>query len=704
MKGGLKKAGVLLCILVLFSAFMPGTGIKADFGALQNSTEAKTVKVGYYEFENFLEGATPEEYKTGYGYEYLQKIASVCGWKYEYVYGSRIELYEALLRGEIDILPGLGYSAIREKEVSFPDYAMGQVGYYLFIPSENMELFEDASPLNNKNIGALSGVMGDVLNKWLLENGIVANIKQYETMEDERTALKNRDIEAFIGDGVSTTNDGSISPYIKIATENIYLCVSKDNARILEELNIALEEIDTSDPYYIQSLTQKYFKKSIVNLSLSGKEKKWLANNEEIIIGYMKDYLPFSATDENGNVTGIISDIIPEIFSKLEVEEPDIKYKEYNNSYDMLNALKNKEIDAAFPVSDSSWFSEQYGIYHSKAIISSSMNLVYKEMNGNDAGTIAVNKNNIIQMEYLQTYYRNALFYYCDSIEECLDAVNSGKARSTVVSGLRVSGYLAGSKFGSLKTVTLPQMVQRCLGVSNDNHILLGILNRGITCIDEDFATTSAYKYEGRYASYTLRDFLEDNLVTALIIVSIVVSLVISIIAILVFTARSRRILNKMAHLDDMTSLYNRRAYEEDLKKIAEGMLPDNLVFMLMDINGLKASNDLYGHDVGDELIRNAAACLLECLNEYGAVYRIGGDEFAAIIIVDDDKAEEIKRDLKDTLAQRKGQYGEGISAAVGFVKRRDMPNASIFEIAKVADAKMYEEKKEYHNETDKNN
>ncbi|MFR3283861.1 MAG: diguanylate cyclase domain-containing protein [Clostridium fessum] len=47
---------------------------------------------------------------------------------------------------------------------------------------------------------------------------------------------------------------------------------------------------------------------------------------------------------------------------------------------------------------------------------------------------------------------------------------------------------------------------------------------------------------------------------------------------------------------------------------------------------GWKRVNDTYGHVAGDELIRAAADCMKNSFNEYGKVYRIGGDEFAVII------------------------------------------------------------------------
>ena len=53
----------------------------------------ETVKAGYVVYQGYQEGGE-NEYKTGFGYEYLQKLSYYAGWDFEYVYGSFNELLE----------------------------------------------------------------------------------------------------------------------------------------------------------------------------------------------------------------------------------------------------------------------------------------------------------------------------------------------------------------------------------------------------------------------------------------------------------------------------------------------------------------------------------------------------------------------------------------------------------------------------------
>lgn len=107
------------------------------------------------------------------------------------------------------------------------------------------------------------------------------------------------------------------------------------------------------------------------------------------------------------------------------------------------------------------------------------------------------------------------------------------------------------------------------------------------------------------------------------------------------------------SYTDQLTGCYNRRAYEKD---VAELSLHTEFIYMSMDINGLKIINDGLGHAAGDELLQGAASCMKESFDNYGKVYRIGGDEFIAILFTDRESFGEILRQFKETVAKWSGQ------------------------------------------------
>ena len=156
------------------------------------------------------------------------------------------------------------------------------------------------------------------------------------------------------------------------------------------------------------------------------------------------------------------------------------------------------------------------------------------------------------------------------------------------------------------------------------------------------------------------------------------------------------------ANTDILTGLYNRRAYEDKLAKINEKGIPDNMVYFSFDLNDLKTANDTKGHSEGDKLISGAAFVLKETWNPYGRVYRIGGDEFAAIIELDRDTLASAEKQFASEISKWSSENDTTLSISYGFCERRQFKNAELREIIDNADENMYREKAKYYQQSGK--
>lgn len=156
--------------------------------------------------------------------------------------------------------------------------------------------------------------------------------------------------------------------------------------------------------------------------------------------------------------------------------------------------------------------------------------------------------------------------------------------------------------------------------------------------------------------------------------------------------------ISDLAYTDALTSVKSKTAYTEEVRRINQNIENGFHQFgvVMFDLNGLKEINDTYGHDMGDLYIKNA--CRLVCTTyKHSPVYRIGGDEFIAIITGQDllnsekllytfyQRMEEINRNAKMEV--------DKISVAAGmaiFQEEKDTGYQSVF---KRADEKMYANK-----------
>lgn len=82
---------------------------------------------------------------------------------------------------------------------------------------------------------------------------------------------------------------------------------------------------------------------------------------------------------------------------------------------------------------------------------------------------------------------------------------------------------------------------------------------------------------------------------------------------------------------DTLTGVYNRRCLEESAARIDKAEnLPLSVIFA--DVNGLKITNDVFGHAAGDELIKGVALLLSRCCRQNDVIGRVGGDEFVLLL------------------------------------------------------------------------
>lgn len=161
---------------------------------------------------------------------------------------------------------------------------------------------------------------------------------------------------------------------------------------------------------------------------------------------------------------------------------------------------------------------------------------------------------------------------------------------------------------------------------------------------------------------------------------------------------KSQQKIEFQAHNDFLTGLYNRMKCESDLKKIIKQSVKDgvNGALMFIDLDDFKHINDGLGHQYGDVLLQQIAAGLQSIVGLRGKCYRMGGDEFVAIVMPDMfSELERIANKVKDMFNKpwylMETEYFCTMSMGIAV-----FPDDSkdVHEIIRLADIAMYESKK----------
>lgn len=151
--------------------------------------------------------------------------------------------------------------------------------------------------------------------------------------------------------------------------------------------------------------------------------------------------------------------------------------------------------------------------------------------------------------------------------------------------------------------------------------------------------------------------------------------------------------LKTKSYIDPVTGLYNRAYFEKQLRKLdQESNLP--LSVIIGDLNGLKWTNDVYGHQIGDNLITEMAEVLRSTCRKTDVITRWGGDEF--IILMPNTTHKEAQVVCNRIRENCLDAYEGGpvpLSIALGTATKTTMSD-DLREILRIADKRMYDQKR----------
>lgn len=154
--------------------------------------------------------------------------------------------------------------------------------------------------------------------------------------------------------------------------------------------------------------------------------------------------------------------------------------------------------------------------------------------------------------------------------------------------------------------------------------------------------------------------------------------------------------------LDPLTGVYNRRGFEKKMQNVLNsGALKDGyaISFASVDMDNLKTINDVYGHAEGDFAIATLARAAMECMDDDDFCSRMGGDEFSVVILSSNlEKHLEFQTKFEKTLRRMSSEAGKpyDIHASIGICGPEKIKGINLFESMKLADDKMYNNKRRY--------
>lgn len=404
----------------------------------------------------------------------------------------------------------------------------------------------------------------------------------------------------------------------------------------------------------------------------------------------------------------------------------------FDSRLEMIEALKEGYVDAAFPVFNDLWYEEQEGIFGTGKFASDNIAIAYKDEHINDTyRRIGIIRRSAPAMEIVRKMFPKSELQEYNTLSECLEAVGDGKVTSVVVSGSVLYRYR--EQFGELNDLHITNAGNIDYGfvTRRENRVFFGILSRCLSEINQNDINDAIIGSTYVAVDYSLASFIRHNSGRVTIAFSFfILLLIINFYLYWRSTQRhnaemaaslareenySRQLKNANESLrrqmeiirtqkgiitiDALTQINNRYQLEKftgELFAQYDSSKGQKIYLAICDLDKFKSINDNFGHKEGDRaLVTVANAMKGACAGTSAFIARYGGDEFIIIVKADDDSViKEIARKVQERLAQATEELPYKLSASIGIAECSDQ-GESFESLFNKADKELYRKKEE---------
>ena len=516
---------------------------------------------------------------------------------------------------------------------------------YYVIVSKKVETINDISELKGSSLGVLDTDVSNI--RYFLNDGKDIKITNATSFDELYNYLKGEEV-----DYIAIPHNLYLDDILK-NNLNIVYHISELYKKYVLTINNDKNFKNIMNKFYMvykKNFEENYYKKYFLNTFFEYKEiteaEKMNYNSQSYTFGYITD-MPYEST-VNKEFVGTLSNYLSGFEDMTNV---DFKMVEYNNIIELKQALSHGEIDFVFAnfnpngvnvdtLLTSSPFKEEYLVLSSEPLLVNSI----RSLKGYEIYTIS----NTYLYDYLTTNAITVKSY--DNTDALLRNIRND---SIIMIDRDTYEYYKDNKFKNYKIIyqdTLENDYTFVIRDVNKNKTFYELFNYYISSINYK---TIKYSYNTDYIVNS-RNELSNMLKYLFIILGITFVLLISFIIFLKSRSKKRDIPkeDKMKFIDVMTSLKNRNYLNYNIKSWDENVIyPQSIV--IIDLNNIKYINDNYGHEEGDEVIKKAAAILINNQQENTDIVRTDGNEFLIYMVGYDEKrviefTRKISKDLKE--------------------------------------------------------
>ncbi|MCF8111815.1 MAG: transporter substrate-binding domain-containing protein [Desulfobacteraceae bacterium] len=663
---------------------------------------------------NFVEKGEPR----GFCIDYIELLAAKLDLELEFITGSHWgEFMEGLQTGEVDCLIDVVETPDRQGAIAFTDP-------YLTIFSG---IVVRKGQLQYTRLDDLAGRKVAVPEAFYYQELLKRHYPEVELVAEKDTlsclkAVSSGMVDAALSE--KPVSDYLINKHFLTDLKSVPLMgsshfvdtpvsmgVRKDRKILRDILQKAMDSVSQEEKagLYRRWLDKRSAEPGKPKIALTPKERQWLEEKKALRICVHPDRPPFEEIDSEGAYSGIVADIMSLLTERTGVPIRVLPTESWRES---LEAMEEGRCDLLSAVSQNN--TKETGFAVSKPYIES-VNVIVAgnaqpyipDLHSLEGKMVAIEKGNPIG-GYLEENFPQISLGFYSGLNRCLLSVAEGKADAAVGSLHRVSYAIHELGLYDLKIAgQTPYKEYLRLGVSRDNPILTSIMNKALESLSE----REVSRITGKWLSIRY-----DKGVDTVLLMQILGAGAL-LIALFVFWNRKLARLNKQlgtAHealavkslelerlsvTDKLTGIFNRMKLEDllqsEIRRTQRNGRPFSVI--MMDVDNFKDVNDSYGHQVGDEVLREIAGLLKANVRKADSLGRWGGEEFLIICPDTTGKGAAIlAENLRRLIDEHELTVAGGVSCSFGVAEHQ--PQEGLDPLLGRVDRAMYRAKRRGRN------
>lgn len=614
---------IIIILILLYSVFFQTITIQAE----------KVIKVAYCPLSNFFD-KEENNTLTGYGVDYLDKIGEYTGWTYEYIEVQNWnDLWDLLYEKKADMILPVSYSENAANWISYSEYSIISTYHAIMtVQSRNDLYYEDREQLNHITIGMIKNSEFELQFQAYLEQiKATPTIQYFSEISEAEQALIEGKIDAIASNIMDMNNLYKVLE--RFVPEECYITVHSDNTELLEQLNIAMGQMTIEDPKFQTLLYDSYYAERFI-IPFTKEEKDYIKQAPILKVGCCIRSYPMCEQLEDGSLIGVIPDILHMIEEKSGLKFELVPITELNTFLSQQN--KEKKIDIVAGVEESSYIkpekeirlSQSYLTYH-KVLVCPKEQIVEKQ----DTFLLAtLSKESLLQSRIYETFPNATLVEY-NSLEDCIQAVNTGEAGALIENEYIVNYFIKEKQYEKLATFpAFNTDVRQCLSVIEEKkqseNYLLTILNKSITMLSQEEIDNSIMQHVLNYTdSSSITSILLKYKFQIVFSLTIVLSI---FVLILLQLLKSKKEMQKVLDYDSICKCMSYERFKLEAEKLLKKQ--EEYVLVHLDIIRFRYINDIYGFDIGNKVLFTLVEEVKLLMQETGLVTRQSNDHFLILL------------------------------------------------------------------------